>query len=469
MNKSFSILVMIGLLLASPAEAAVIQDVVTVGTGSGAPSTTVDVPVFIRDVAATPLGIDQPPGSRIQSYSIKVNFSPAASVQSVTFTRAGITASLTPTFETSPSAAGTISLIDTFQESTNLIPFTLNGAPPGNQIAVLHFTIAPSATPGTITLTLDPVLTQLTNEAGTTQENSPSASLTLVNGLISVTAAADLLVTKTGPSTVVAGTDATYTITIMNNGPSDAVSASVVDALPAGMTFVSRVQGSGPAFTCSDPAVGANGTISCSAATLVAGQSASFTVVAHVAANIANGSTLLNTATGSSSTTDSSPGNNTSTVSTSVTTSADLSVTKTASAPLAFGGQNITYTIVVGNAGPSTATSVVVTDVLPAGSTLVSTNPSSACAGTSTVTCSIATLNNGASATFTIIITAPTAGGSLTNTATVSAATSDPNSSNNTATAILALQPASAIPTLSMTMLMLLAVSLAMIAALELR
>src|SRR5436309_9182829 len=99
--------------------------------------------------------MDQPPGSKIQSYSIKVNYSPAASVQSVTFTRAGITASLTPTFEASPSGPGTISLLDTFQESTNPIPFTLNAAAPGNQVAVLHVAVSPSAAGSTITLTLD--------------------------------------------------------------------------------------------------------------------------------------------------------------------------------------------------------------------------------------------------------------------------------------------------------------------------
>src|SRR5437660_6981403 len=106
----------------------VVQDVVTLGSVGGLPGSTVDVPVYIRDVAGTPLGIDQPPGSRIQSYSIKVSYAPAASVQSVTFTRAGITAPLTPTFEASASAPGSISLLEPFQEATNLIPFTLNAA-----------------------------------------------------------------------------------------------------------------------------------------------------------------------------------------------------------------------------------------------------------------------------------------------------------------------------------------------------
>jgi hypothetical protein len=166
------------------------QDVVTVGTVATF-TPTVDVPVFIRDTSGTPLGIDQPPGSRIQSYSIKVSYSPASAVQSVTFTRAGITAPLTPTFESSPAGAGAISLLDTFQESTNLIPFVSNQPLPGNQVAHLVFTLSPSATPGTIiTLTLDPTLTQLTDEGGNaaTKETVTNGRLLLVDGVINVVA-----------------------------------------------------------------------------------------------------------------------------------------------------------------------------------------------------------------------------------------------------------------------------------------
>ena len=164
-------------------------DVITVGSVS-TNAVVVDVPVSIRDVSGSPLGMDQPAGSRIQSYSIKVNYAPASAVQSVSFTRAGITAALTPTFESSPSSAGSISLLDTFQESTNLIPFTLNGAAPGNQVGHLIFTLSPSANPTTpITLTLDPLLTQLTDEGGSaaTKETVANGNLTLVNGVINVT------------------------------------------------------------------------------------------------------------------------------------------------------------------------------------------------------------------------------------------------------------------------------------------
>jgi|SRR5581483_2342044 len=172
------------LLLIAPAAFAQLSDIVTIGSGSQA-GYQITVPIFIRDTSGTPLGIDQPPGSRIQSYSIKVNYAPSASITSVTLTRAGITSPLTPTFEASPSSAGTISLLDTFNESTNLIPFTSNAAAPGNQVAKLVFTFANSTPDGTtVSLTLDPVLTQLSNQAGTTNETTALGDLTLVNSSI---------------------------------------------------------------------------------------------------------------------------------------------------------------------------------------------------------------------------------------------------------------------------------------------
>src|SRR4029078_10398650 len=164
------------------------QDVITVGSGIAPAGTVIDIPVSIRDTSGTPLGVDQPPGSKIQSYSIKVDYAPAASVQSITFTRAGITASKTPLFESSPAAAGTISLLDTFQESTDLLPFTSNAALPGNQVAHLLITLSPSAVPGPLTLTIDPVLTQVTDEGGNaaTKETVANGPLLLVSGVVTV-------------------------------------------------------------------------------------------------------------------------------------------------------------------------------------------------------------------------------------------------------------------------------------------
>jgi hypothetical protein len=182
----------LGLLPVWPAVAAPVQqDAVTVGSGSAAPTGTIDIPISIRDVSGTPLGIDQPAGSRIQSYSLKVDYAPASAIQSISITRGGITTALTPTFESTPSGPGTITILDTFQEATNLIPFTLNAAAPGNTVAVLHATLSPAAVPGTsVVLTLDPVLTQLTDQAGSgaTKESVGNANLLLIPGAINIVA-----------------------------------------------------------------------------------------------------------------------------------------------------------------------------------------------------------------------------------------------------------------------------------------
>ena len=84
--------VILALATVTPAAA---QDSVTIQTVN-ATSNTVDVPVYIRDASGTPLGRDQPAGSKIQAFTIKVVYAPASAVQSVTFTRAGITAGLSP-------------------------------------------------------------------------------------------------------------------------------------------------------------------------------------------------------------------------------------------------------------------------------------------------------------------------------------------------------------------------------------
>jgi len=188
MTRSLSIAIAL-VVLAAPMHAAVaLQDVITVGTAGGTGGTTVDVPVSIRDVSGTPLGIDQPSASRIQSWSIKVNYSPASAVQSISFSRAGIAASLTPLAEFTPSSPGSITLVDTFEESTDLVPFTSNAAAPGNQVAHLLVHLTPTQTAQTITLTLDPTLTQLGNQAGTTAETTTLNTLALVNGQINVAA-----------------------------------------------------------------------------------------------------------------------------------------------------------------------------------------------------------------------------------------------------------------------------------------
>jgi uncharacterized repeat protein (TIGR01451 family) len=117
-------------------------------------------------------------------------------------------------------------------------------------------------------------------------------------------------------------------------------------------------------------------------------------------------------------------------------TDADLSVSKTDAPDPIKTGQQLTYTIMVTNNGPSTAASVKATDTLPKTAGLISTTSTqgTCTAKKGTVTCTVGNMASGAKVTITIVVK-PTKKGTLINTVTVTSTTSDPNTANNTATA----------------------------------
>jgi uncharacterized repeat protein (TIGR01451 family) len=269
----------------------------------------------------------------------------------------------------------------------------------------------------------------------TTPGSSPASSTVDTT----VRAVADVSVVKTAPATVTAGTDMTYAITLSNAGPSDALGVTLNDVLPANTTFVSEAQvPATPAFTCNAPPAG--GTLTCGPATLPAGSSVVLSVVVAVAASAPFNATIGNTATVTSTTHDSNPGDKSGTASTTVTTAADVSVTKTGPATLTA-GVPATYTISLTNAGPSDAHSVVLGDALPAGLTITSASGTGiGCTNTATaLTCGPATLAAGAAASVTVIVQPGTnlPNGSMeTNTASVT--TSTTNTSTETSSSITA-------------------------------
>jgi uncharacterized repeat protein (TIGR01451 family) len=115
----------------------------------------------------------------------------------------------------------------------------------------------------------------------------------------------------------------------------------------------------------------------------------------------------------------------------------DLSIEKTDSPDPIARGNNVVYTITVRNIGANDASSVVVTDALPAAKDVDFVSVSST-AGTcqrmgSTVTCQLGQVNVGTTATVTIVVQAKK-DGTLSNTATV-ASPDDTNPANNSATA----------------------------------
>lgn len=117
------------------------------------------------------------------------------------------------------------------------------------------------------------------------------------------------------PDPVAAGADLTYAITLANAGPTAAASTTLSDTLPAGTRFVSLSAPAG--WSCTTPAVGASGTVSCSIASFAPG-SASFTLVVEVAANLAGGTQLANTVGAASAGSDPNPANDSATATTTV-------------------------------------------------------------------------------------------------------------------------------------------------------
>jgi uncharacterized repeat protein (TIGR01451 family) len=278
---------------------------------------------------------------------------------------------------------------------------------------------------------------------------------------------ADLVLTKTGPPTIVAGNNISYVITVTNNGPSNAADVTLTDPLPAGTTFVSVAQNSGPAFNCTAP----GGMVSCTIATLAPGASATFTATYQVPAATAGGTMITNTATGSSSTPDPDAANSSASAPTTVSAGAvDLAVAKTAPPPPHAAGTQITYTITVTNAGPAPAGGVTVTDMLPAGSAFVSATPSQgSCSGTTTVTCTLGTIASGGTATISLALMLPPTPGLVSNTASVTSSNPDANPANDSGNATITTVPPSAIPALSTIALILLAAAVTLAGWIRLR
>jgi uncharacterized repeat protein (TIGR01451 family) len=249
--------------------------------------------------------------------------------------------------------------------------------------------------------------------------NSATASIT-------ATPAADLIVFKSGATNVYAGSNLTYTITLTNAGLSSATNAILTDTLPTGATFVSASGG------------GSHSSGVVTWPTLAVFTNAATTNVTVTIIAPGNGP-LTNYASATSSTTDTNSANNNgsataSRVITTVTPIADLVVAKSGSDGM-LAGNNLTYTIAVTNLGPSIASNVVVSDLLPTNTTFVSASGGGTNGNGTVWWPAITSFTSGATTNFTVTITTPLSIRSLTNIARGTSDTLDPAAGNNDGTA----------------------------------
>ena len=209
--------------------------------------------------------------------------------------------------------------------------------------------------------------------------SSPLSSLSF-----SAVPTADLAVTDTGPSSLTAGTNATYTITLTNNGPGAATDVLLSDLLPAESTLVSFTQTSGSdSFTLSQPQTNV---VAAAISSIPDGSSDTFILTVSAPTNLYNGDMFTNTATVSTNANDPVSSNNTATATDSivnanhssafVVANVGLSGTLTTIAgptgTIAEAGEAI-YLFTVTNTGPIDAPpNTVLTDVLGSGMKFVS-------------------------------------------------------------------------------------------------
>lgn len=330
-----------------------------------------------------------------------------------------------------PSGATGVVVTDTLPASVTFVsasPFC--SSQPNNQVRCTYDSIASgsAASPAVIRVAVNPaapsLITNTVTVTGTefdsNTSNNTATITTAVNRLV------NLSITKTGSSNpVAAGSGLNYLLTITNSGPSQASGVIVTDTLPAGVTFSTAspdCSNSSNKVTCNLGSVSSGGAITASINVIVASSTSG---------------TLTNTATVTSSEPDSNAANNTVTTTTTITRVTDLAITQSSTPNPVTAGNNITYNLTVINNGPSDATSVTVSNTLPAEVTFQSVTPATCSHSGGVVTCNLGGMVNGSTAPIAIVANVSTsAAGNIINTAEVTVSgSSDPVPENNSTSA----------------------------------
>src|SRR5690242_11044016 len=279
-----------------------------------------------------------------------------------------------------------------------------------------------------------------TGDVTTTNAGSGDASASTC-----VAAPAIHIVKTADAAQVNAGSPIGFTLTVYNDGSGAAHGVTLSDTLPtnAGLSWSIASQGAGWNGSCAIAA----GKLTCGPVTVPAGTTkAASTFTVHITSPT-TGATggdcpTSGVVNNTGSVTTSNDGSDQSSASICVQAMVDLSVTKSGSpATQVLGTGNITWTMVVTNNGPSTATGVTITDPMPAGNTFVSaTSSQGTCTGGAILNCTIGTMTAGQSVTITLVTT-PNTTGTQTNTVTVSGSRPETNTGNNSATATVEVTP----------------------------
>ena len=333
--------------------------------------------------------------------------------------------------------------------------------------------------------------------------NAGNDSATDSDAIVPVVAQTDLAVSiDDGTATVTAGTTTTYTVTVINNGPSSVAGAILADPDVAGLAKRAVACAAVPGQCVTPPTVAELESGAFTLPALASGQRYALAVTADVTAS--SGSvTGMAAVVVPAGVLDTVPANDDASDVDAVIAPpaapviADVAVAASANPGTVSPGGSVIYTLTVTNNGPAAVVNAVVNDLAPAGVTFGNWSCSVASAGAGggvTTACgaasgsgnvnATATLQPGAVLTYAIAATvASGASGNPVDVATVNVASgeTDPSPGNNTASATIQVQAAPVtpvapvaavvqpIPTMSESALIALALLMFGVAALRMR
>jgi uncharacterized repeat protein (TIGR01451 family)/uncharacterized repeat protein (TIGR02543 family) len=249
-----------------------------------------------------------------------------------------------------------------------------------------------------------------------------------------------LAVSAQAPQSANAGSDLTYTFNYSNRGTGAATNAKVRFTLPTGVSFKSV---NAPGASCTQPAVGAAGDVTCNVGTVNPAGSGSFTVTT----TISTGATGIVSAGNYDISADSVSaliGPLVTTTITSGVTYADLSASITDAVAALGWGQAHSFSFTVANAGPGAANGATLAWSKPANyastSWTCTASGSAVCpaaSGSGSISSTIATFPSGGSLVYAVsgTVAAGSGSSSLSNlvTVTVPSGVQDNNSNNDQA------------------------------------
>ena len=249
--------------------------------------------------------------------------------------------------------------------------------------------------------------TVLTNNARISDGNGGIATTTSAQTTVNSSHA--LVITKSGPTTVAAGGQIAYTLRYTVTGNETAQNVVIDDNTPVNTTFASAT-GTG----VQAPPVGSTGLVRWQIGNVAPGTSGTATLVVNVTSPLASGTIIANSA----SLADTNGGTTVSASwNTTVSSGHTLTLSKSDTPDPVSPNGIINYTISWAVSGSEVAQNVVITDAIPANTTLVS--PGTCSAAGSLVTCSLGNQNPGAlgAVSLQVRVNTPLANGTVINNA----------------------------------------------------